>query len=92
MEPSKKEGHDMAAAIAAFDRRIEEMHRDFIRYRAEYPSLMPDWRRLERELLEFSRKKLFSPVLISQLDRVLHKFQNRKKIWLSWADEVQRSA
>ncbi len=92
MEHQKKDSQEVAMAIAALDLKIEDMHRQFIRYKGEYPAVMPDWKKLERELIDFSRKKIFSPALVSQLDRVLHKFQNRKKIWLSWIDELHRSA
>jgi hypothetical protein len=91
MEKPKRDSQEIGIAITGLDIKVEEMHRQFIRYKGEDLKVMPDWRRLERELIEFSRKKIISPALTAQLDRVLHKFQNRKKIWLAWAEEIQRS-
>ncbi|MBW1667606.1 MAG: hypothetical protein JRJ66_06050 [Deltaproteobacteria bacterium] len=48
---------------------------------------MPDWESLERQLIVFSRRKLIDLELSRHLDRVLYKFQNRKKIWLKWVQE-----
>jgi hypothetical protein len=51
---------------------------------------MPDWEKLERDLLVFSRRKLFDLELSKHLERVLYKFQTRKRIWLKWAEEFQK--
>jgi len=72
-------------AILDFDRQIEQMHMEFHKYHHGETNKRPDCEKLERSLLDFSRRKLFDFQLSAQLDRVLFKFQNRKKIWLSWA-------
>lgn len=71
-------------AILDFEKQIDEMHTEFHKYRYGETNKRPDWGRLERSLIDFSRKKFFDYQLSTQLDRVLYKFQNRKKIWLSW--------
>ena len=75
--------------IFDFDKRIEEMHLDFQKYHQGLETRMPDWERLERDLIVFSRRKLFDLELSQHLERVLYKFQNRKRIWLKWAEEFQ---
>jgi hypothetical protein len=45
---------------------------------------------MERELLGFSRRKIYDLELAKQLDRIMFKFQTRKKIWIRWAEEFQR--
>jgi hypothetical protein len=77
-------------AITVFDGRIDKMHTDFQKYCREEIHRMPGWEKLETELIAFSRRKIFELVMQKNLDRVLYKFQNRKKIWLRWADEFQR--
>ena len=60
------------------------MHLEFQKYHAGEGNKAPDWLKLEQELLNFSRRS-FPEVMISKnLDRLLYKFQNRKKLWLSW--------
>ncbi len=86
-----KENRKIRDAILGFERRIEDMHLEFQRYRVGDAERMPAWERLEREILSFSRRKLFDLELGNHLDRVMHKFQNRKKIWLRWAEEYQQS-
>jgi len=76
--------------ISTFEGRIEKMHLDFQKYRQGELHRMPDWERLEADLIQFSRRKIFELVMQKNLDRVLLKFQNRKKIWLRWADEFHR--
>lgn len=76
--------------ILDFERRIEEMHLDFQKYCQGLDPKKPDHERLERELLFFSRRKIFDLELSKQLDRILYKFQNRKKIWIRWAEEFQQ--
>ncbi|OIP41095.1 MAG: hypothetical protein COZ70_03425 [Deltaproteobacteria bacterium CG_4_8_14_3_um_filter_51_11] len=88
MDILKKNMQYAVLAICEFDSKIEDIHREFLRYRAGDIQIMPDWKTLERDLIDFSRRKFFSAALNSQLDRILHKFQNRKKIWLTWVDEL----
>ena len=71
-------------AILDFDQQIEQMHAEFHKYFSGETRKRPDWEKLERRLITFSRKKVIDFQLSIQLDRVLHKFQNRKRIWLSW--------
>ncbi len=78
-------------AIQTFEKRIEDMHQEFIRFRHGETTLLPDWEGLERELLAFSRRRIKETGLATQMDRILFKFQNRKKIWLKWVDEAHRS-
>ena len=79
-------------AITAFEGRIDKMHLDFQKYCKGELTRMPGWQRLEADLLVFSRRKIFELVMQKNLDRVLFKFQNRKKIWLKWADEFQKGS
>jgi hypothetical protein len=85
-----KEIQETRSKILDFEKRIEEMHLDFQKYCQGLDPKMPDYERLERELLFFSRRKIFDLELSKQLDRILYKFQNRKKIWVRWADEFQQ--
>ena len=71
-------------AILDFEKQIDQMHAEFHKYYHGETNKRPDWEKLERRLVDFSRRKLFDFQLTAQLDRVLYKFQNRKKIWLSW--------
>ncbi len=87
-----KEKRELRDTILGFERRIEDMHLEFQKYRFGEETKMPDWERLERELFVFSRKKIVDIELSRQLDRILFKFQNRKKIWLTWADEVHHTS
>ncbi len=73
--------------IVEFDKRIEDMHVEFYKYHVDQQQKMPDWEGFERELIAYSRKKIFDLELLKGLDRVLYKFQNRKKIWLTWVEE-----
>ncbi|MBW1682622.1 MAG: hypothetical protein JRH05_03970 [Deltaproteobacteria bacterium] len=79
--------HSHREAIWAFDRRIDTLHLEFDRFRQGKTKIMPDWMRLESELLAFSRRRIVDTELSHQLDRVLYKFQNRKKIWLQWVED-----
>lgn len=83
-----KENREIRDAIIGFEKRIEDMHLDFQKYRSGQEKKMPDWERFERDLLNFSRKKIFDLTLSKNLDRVMYKFQNRKKIWLTWVEEA----
>ena len=84
-----KEIQETRSKILDFEKRIEEMHLDFQKYCKGIEPRMPDYEGLERELLFFSRRKIFDLELSKQLDRILYKFQNRKRIWVRWADEFQ---
>jgi hypothetical protein len=75
--------------LTAFEKRIEDMHTDFYKYYTGEDFKLPNLEGLERELLIFSRKKIIDMELSRNLDRVLFKFQNRKKIWLNWAEETR---
>ena len=90
--PISKELRETRSKILEFEKRIEEMHLDFQKYCRGLDPKMPDHERLERELLFFSRRKIFDLELSKQLDRILYKFQNRKRIWLRWAEEFQQGA
>jgi hypothetical protein len=85
-----KEIQETRSKILDFEKRIEEMHLDFQKYCQGVDPRMPDYERLERELLFFSRRKIFDLELSKQLDRILYKFQNRKRIWVRWAEEFQQ--
>jgi hypothetical protein len=77
-------------AIFDFDRQIELMHLDFQKYSQGLEARMPDWEKLERDLIVFSRRKLIDLELSKNLERVLYKFQTRKRIWLKWAEEFHK--
>jgi len=85
-----KEKQEIKNVILDFERRIEEMHLAFQKYYGGEDNLLPEWERLERDFLVFSRRKIMDLELSKQLDRVMYKFQNRKKIWLKWTEEVHR--
>jgi len=84
-----KESQETRSSILDFEKRIEEMHLSFQKYCQGVESRMPDYERLERDLIFFSRRKIFDLELSKQLDRILYKFQNRKRIWVKWAEEFQ---
>ncbi len=77
-------------AILLFERRIDHMHAQFDKYRHGEIHVLPDWQRFERRLLAFSRRRPHSLELSNQLDRVLFKFQERKRVWLRWMEEFHR--
>jgi len=79
-------------AIFLFDKQIDRMHVEFDRYRRGEIHRMPDWQRLERDLLSFSRRKPSSLELSNQLERVLFKFQVRKRVWLQWVESFRHSS
>ncbi len=83
-----EENVKLGTAISDLDRRIEEMHRQFIRFHHGETHRIPDLERLEHELLLFSRKSIPAVELAVKLDRLLHKFQNRKAIWRRWTEEA----
>ena len=78
--------------ILGFEKMIEEMHLDFQKYQRGLETKRPDWERLEKDLLLFSRKRVYDLELSKQLDRILYKFQNRKKIWLKWMEEFHKAS
>jgi len=78
---------DIKSRIMGFEKRIDDMHLEFYKYYQGDEQKIPYWEGLELELLNFSRRKIFDVVLSNNLDRVLYKFQNRKKIWLKWIEE-----
>jgi hypothetical protein len=83
-----KENYDIRSKILQFEKRTEEMHQDFYKYYNGLEAKMPDWEGFERELIEYSRRRISELELSKNLDRVLYKFQNRKKIWLTWHGEL----
>ena len=74
-------------SLMEFEKRVDDMHYEFQRYYQGIEHKVPEWERLEADLLQFSRKKIYDLELSKQLDRVQYKFQNRKKIWLRWLEE-----
>lgn len=86
-----KENYEIRDKLLDFENKIDNMHMDFYKYYQGVETRMPDWESLERDLITFSRKKIIDLGLSKNLDRVLFKFQNRKKIWLSWAEEYHKS-
>ena len=87
-----KENYEIRNKIWDFENRIDNMHLDFYKYYQRVEPNMPDWESLERELIFFSRKRISDLSLSKNLDRILFKFQNRKKIWLSWTEEYHHSS
>jgi hypothetical protein len=75
--------------LSDFERRIEDMHLEFYKYYTGEERRLPDMQKFERDILVFSRKKIMDLELSKNLDRVLFKFQNRKKIWLAWVEETR---
>jgi hypothetical protein len=87
-----KENLEIKNRIFDLEKRIEDMHLDFQKYCQGIETRMPDWEQLQRELLQFSKRKIYDMVLSRQLDRVLYKFQNRKNIWLRWVEQFQSAS
>ena len=85
-----KENYEIRMQIFELERQIDEMHLDFERYRQGLEQKMPEWEKLELDLIWFSRRKFYDLVLSNQMDRVLYKFMNRKKIWLRWVEEYHQ--
>jgi hypothetical protein len=75
-------------AIFDFERRIEEFHVAIQKYYQGIEKKLPEWERLETELLQFSRRRIQDMELSKNLERVQYKFQNRKQIWLRWIEEI----
>jgi hypothetical protein len=82
-----KENLEIKNRILEFEKKIEDMHLAFQKYCKGIEARMPDWERLQQDLLLFSRRKVYDLVLAKQLDRVLYMFQNRKTIWLRSVDQ-----
>jgi hypothetical protein len=87
-----KDNQAIRDRIMDFERRIEEMHSSFQKYARGIEPRRPDLEMMEREIQDFSRRKVYDLELSKQLDRILFKFQNRKKIWIKWAEEFQRGS
>lgn len=82
-----KQNREIRENVLRFDRRIEEMHLEFQKYRTGDAQKLPDWEAFEREILVYSKRRILDLELSKQLERVMLKFQNRKKIWLRWIEE-----
>jgi hypothetical protein len=85
-----KDNRAIREKILDLDRRIDEMHLSFQKHSQGIEPRRPDLEMFERDLLAFSRRKIVDLELSKHLDRVLFKFQNRKRIWLRWVEEFQR--
>ena len=85
-----KDNEVIREKIFDLDHRIEEMHLNFQKYVQGIESRRPDLEGIEVELLRFSRKRIIDLELSKQLDRVLFKFQTRKRIWLRWTEDFQK--
>jgi hypothetical protein len=83
-----RENYDIRRKIIEFEKKTEEMHQDFYKYYNGLEQVMPNWEGLERELVLYAKRKILDLELSKNLDRVLYKFQNRKKIWLTWVEEI----
>ena len=90
MALGSQEKQEIRNNILDFEKRIEEMHLEFQKYRQGDAERMPDWQKLERDMFIFSRRKIFDLGLSKNLERIMFKFQNRKKIWLQWAEEYHK--
>jgi hypothetical protein len=75
--------------IFDFEKRIENMHLEFYKYYTGEVNMLPDLQGFERNIILFSRKNITDIELSKNLDRVLYKFQNRKKIWLAWVEKTR---
>ena len=84
-----KENLDIRHKLAAYDKKIEDLHLEFYKYYQGQEKKMPPWEDFDRELINFSRRKIGDLELSKNLDRILYKYQNRKKIWMTWAEEVR---
>ena len=75
--------------LTAYDKKIETLHLEFYKYYHGQEKKMPLWEDFDRELIDFSRRKISDLELSKNLDRILYKYQNRKKIWMTWAEELR---
>ena len=87
-----KDNYEVRNKILELEQKIEEMHQDFYKYYYGVEQKMPNWEGLERELVLYSRRKILDLELSKNMDRVLFKFQNRKKIWLTWVEELHHTS
>jgi hypothetical protein len=87
-----QEHERVGKSLNDFELRINKMHEDFTKFRRGDLLRMPDWERLERDLILFSRGHFVELRIRTMLDSLLFKFQNRKKIWLKWVEEVHQMA
>ena len=85
---ASQESNDIRKIINLFEKKIDEMHLGFSEYYKGMEQKIPDLEKLERDLITFSRYPINELILSKNLERILYKFQNRKKIWLSWVKEV----
>lgn len=85
---SSKENLANRNAISGFERRIEEFHVAIQKYCQGVEKRLPEWERLEAELIQFSKRRIQDLELSKNLERVQYKFQNRKQIWLRWIEEA----
>jgi hypothetical protein len=83
------ENIEIRRQIFDFEKRIGDMHLEFYKYYTGEEHRLPDLLGFEREMVLFARKKIMDIELSKNLDRVLYKFQNRKKIWLAWVEETR---
>jgi hypothetical protein len=84
MNTVSDERSEILRALSLFEKRIDDMHVEFQKYHHGEGNRTPDWYKLEEDLLNFSRRTFYEVVISKNLDRLLYKFQNRKKLWLSW--------
>ena len=91
MELGSQEKQETRNTILDFDKRLEEMHLEFQKYRQGDAERRPDLEKLERDMFMFSKRKIFDLELSKNLERIMFKFQNRKKIWLQWVEEYHKA-
>jgi hypothetical protein len=84
MNTVSDERSEILRALSLFEKRIDDMHVEFQKYHHGEGNRTPDWYKLEEDLLNFSRRTFYEVVISKNLDRLLYKFQNRKKLCLSW--------
>ena len=85
-----QENYEIRMHLLDLESQIDDMHLVFERYRQGLEEIMPEWEKLELDLIWYSRRKLYDLELTGQMDRILYKFQNRKKIWLRWVEEYHQ--
>jgi hypothetical protein len=86
-----KDNAEIRRKIFDIERKIESMHLEFQKYRLGEAERRPDIEKMERDLLTLSKRKILDLELSKQMDRVMYKFQNRKRIWLNWVEEYHKS-
>ena len=91
MALGSQEKQEIRNTILNFDKRVEEMHLEFQKYRQGDAERMPEWEKLERDMFIFSKRKIIDLELSKNLERIMFKFQNRKKMWLQWAEEYHKA-